>query len=97
MNSSLQGLEPWNADSFIRETKDLALVFETRNEEFQKNFAIGFLKYIDGNWTESRNILNNGLKMSPEDGPTRTILEVMGGYSFQAPSDWKGFRELTEK
>jgi len=35
--------------------------------------------------------------MIPDDGPSKTILEVMGSLNYQAPSDWKGFRELTEK
>nr|CAC81658.1 adenylyl cyclase [Tetrahymena pyriformis]CAD36506.3 adenylyl cyclase [Tetrahymena pyriformis] len=97
MELALSNEEPWNADQFIKDTKDLALIFETRNEEFQKNFAVGFSKYIDGNWSESKNVLNAGLKMCPDDGPTRTILEVMGSHGYQAPSDWVGFRELTEK
>ncbi|KAL4493547.1 hypothetical protein ABPG72_004040 [Tetrahymena utriculariae] len=97
MEQSITGQEPWNADQFIQETKDLYLLFDSRNQQFQDNFAQGFQKYLDGDWDQSKNILNAGLKMCPDDGPTRTILEVMGGFGFQAPQDWKGFRELTEK
>ena len=97
MENALTGVEPWSVDAYIKETKDLNLMFLTRNEDFQKNFAIGFTKYLEGHWQEGRQIFNDGLKMCHEDGPTKTILEVMGGTGFQAPPDWKGFRELTEK
>jgi hypothetical protein len=31
------------------------------------------------------------------DGPSSTLLEYMAKHSFEAPPDWPGFRELTEK
>ena len=40
------------------------------------------------------------LQEVPDDGPTKTILDVMvaiGALDGSAPSDWRGFRELTEK
>ena len=35
--------------------------------------------------------------MVPNDGPSKTLHEVMAANGFKAPSHWKGFRELTEK
>ena len=32
-----------------------------------------------------------------KDGPSNTLLEVIKENSGAAPSDWKGFRVLTEK
>lgn len=31
------------------------------------------------------------------DGPSDTLLAFMQGHGFEAPADWKGYRELTEK
>jgi len=36
-------------------------------------------------------------KIVPEDGPSKTILEVMEEHNFKAPADWAGYRVLTEK
>lgn len=35
--------------------------------------------------------------IKPNDGPSSTLITVMQEYGFKAPSDWKGYRELTEK
>ena len=32
-----------------------------------------------------------------EDYPTRNLLAILEEYNFQAPSDWAGYRVLTEK
>lgn len=34
MKNALEGEEEWNADNYIKETKDLRLIFLTRNEQF---------------------------------------------------------------
>jgi len=35
--------------------------------------------------------------MKKADGPTVSLLDVMGELGFKAPADWPGFRSLTEK
>ena len=45
-------------------------------------------------------ILPSGTTMSMLqvlDGPSCTLLDFMKGHNFQAPPDWKGYRELSEK
>lgn len=32
-----------------------------------------------------------------EDGPSSTLLEYMSQYNFNAPENWPGYRELSEK
>ena len=32
-----------------------------------------------------------------EDGPSLSLLRVMEAHGCEAPRDWKGYRELTEK
>lgn len=41
--------------------------------------------------------LCEALKFRNNDGPTKTILNYMKRYNFNAPSDWKNFRPLTSK
>ena len=36
-------------------------------------------------------------RLKPEDGPTKTLMEFMSLTRFSSPSNWKGYRELTEK
>lgn len=31
------------------------------------------------------------------DGPSTTLLNFMSNTGFEAPEEWRGFRELTEK
>lgn len=51
--------------------------------------------YKDGRWEEAKNILVNCLNridpsgVSVTDGPTASLLEVMGRYDFIAPRNWK--------
>lgn len=52
---------------------------------------------MDGDWGKCKELLEQGLKMKKEDGPTNTIMGVMQEYKFQAPGDWNGYRVLTEK
>jgi hypothetical protein len=32
-----------------------------------------------------------------QDGPSKTLLNYMQQFDFDAPDDWKGYRELTDK
>lgn len=48
-----------------------------------------------GNWSSARRCLRAVIDMAPDDGPTQCLLEYMQEYD--APHDWPGYRELTEK
>uniref|UniRef100_A0A061R4B8 Adenylyl cyclase n=1 Tax=Tetraselmis sp. GSL018 TaxID=582737 RepID=A0A061R4B8_9CHLO len=73
------------------------------SQEFRNQFQRGFQAYIDGRWTEARdNLLPCLNRIDPSgesvtDGPTASLLEVMGRSDFIAPRDWKGVRHLTDK
>jgi hypothetical protein len=73
-------------------------------QEFLDKFGVGYQHYLDGKWKEAKAVLTEALTMrkdaagnTVEDGPTASLLRVMAEDNFQAPSTWKGFRELTEK
>jgi len=73
------------------------------SQDYRDNFAVGFQAYIEGRWEEAKNIMVTCLNridpsgVSVTDGPTASLLEVMGRYDFIAPRSWKGVRALTEK
>ncbi len=60
--------------------------------------------YAIGQWQEARARFDSCLYarrarggQRVEDGPTRVLLDFMAIQNFQAPQDWRGFRELTDK
>lgn len=60
--------------------------------------------YLCGDWPAARQALELCLTSRTsvagqhiEDGPSRTLLDVMAGHNYQAPPGWNGVRELTEK
>eukprot|EP00878_Enallax_costatus_P034270 GHUV01037989.1.p1 GENE.GHUV01037989.1~~GHUV01037989.1.p1 ORF type:complete len:108 (+),score=22.54 GHUV01037989.1:68-391(+) len=60
--------------------------------------------YVSGDWQSARKGLEaclysrtNTTGQQTEDGPSRTLLDVMAAHEYQAPVDWHGVRELTEK
>ena len=50
-----------------------------------------------GEWAEAKAKLVDVLKLKPEDGPIKALLAVIEAQGPDAPADWKGYRELTEK
>lgn len=90
------------ADPFL-EHPDVALMREGVSNEFLSDFESAFQKYESGDWNEAKNMLlrarkrvsSNGEEI--EDGPTKSLLAVMEKTNYRAPSDWKGYRALTDK
>jgi hypothetical protein len=35
--------------------------------------------------------------LGSDDGPSITLLNFMSNYDFDAPEEWKGYRELVDK
>ncbi|KAL4447395.1 hypothetical protein ABPG75_004614 [Micractinium tetrahymenae] len=74
------------------------------DDNFLAKFSIGFAAYRSGDWPTARAALEETVEMRRdrqgrpvEDGPSATLLRVMARHGYQAPSDWAGYRELTEK
>jgi hypothetical protein len=68
-----------------------------QNEDFDKIFAQAYINYIKGDWPRAEDLLVNCLRISPNDGPSRTLKNTIEAQNGSAPSGWKGYRELTEK
>jgi len=66
-------------------------------KSFAETFNSGLDDYFVGKWKDAKEKILLGLEMKPNDGPSLTLLNFMEGLAFEAPENWKGFRELTEK
>ena len=64
---------------------------------YRAKFGTGVQAYLDGQWAESKQILTECQRVLPHDGPTKTLLSTMSKSNFQAPRQWRGYRELTSK
>jgi hypothetical protein len=78
-------------------SNELKSVRASVNPEFDSLFAQGVRAYTFGNWSDAKRWLESGLALKPRDGPAMTLLEFMGETGFIKPSDWPGYRMLTEK
>ncbi|CAK82558.1 unnamed protein product (macronuclear) [Paramecium tetraurelia] len=87
----------FKSENHINRNKDLLLIMKNYNPEFQAQFSQGFQGYLLGNWKEAQMWFERAKLLKPNDGPIATLFSVMGESNFKAPSDWKGYRELTEK
>mmetsp|Transcript_33782 Transcript_33782/g.40808 ORF Transcript_33782/g.40808 Transcript_33782/m.40808 type:complete len:903 (+) Transcript_33782:122-2830(+) len=74
--------------------------------EFLAQFGEGYQAYQKGDWPTAVRILKHtltcrktlgGAQDPVKDGPSQSLLDVMADHGNVAPSDWKGYRELTEK
>jgi class 3 adenylate cyclase len=78
---------------------------DARVPELQQSIAAGFFTafregfdgYRDGDWTSAKAALERAEHLKPGDGPTATLRAYMSSREWTAPSDWPGYRELTEK
>jgi len=93
-NSEEEGIK---ASSFFDIDKDLLKMTENVFGVFRNTFSEAFDNYIKGDWGACKSKLDLCFNQRPEDGPSLTILGVMKELNFMAPSDWQGYRELTEK
>jgi hypothetical protein len=84
--------------SLISTDEDLINMRKTVSVSFITAFSKAFKLYIAGKWPEAKAGLEECLRLRGEsDGPTNTLLEVIESNDGVAPSDWRGYRELTEK
>ena len=97
VESVLSGEDGIKASSFFDIDKDLLKMTENVFGVFRNTFCEAFDHYIKGDWGACKSKLDLCFNQRPEDGPAATILGVLKENNFMAPSDWKGYRELTEK
>ena len=76
------------------------------DEGFRSLWSFGIEMYLGGqdgtcsDWSNAAQVFTLLLEQRPDDGPARTIMEVMKRRqdpNGQAPADWAGHRSLDEK
>jgi hypothetical protein len=86
-----------HAYEIIKRDDDFKELRRFINKKFDLIFDEGYKYYIKGDWKKSYDLLQQGLVMSPNDGPSMTILSVIESENIKSPKDWEGYRNLTEK
>lgn len=57
----------WDAEEYLFANKDLRLMMESWDDNFQMIFAEGFTYYLDGNWTEAKKKFFEAQKLNPSN------------------------------
>ena len=86
----------YKISQLFQEDEELKLMRSSISRDFLNKFNQGMQHYRDGNWDQAKLILEEANMIKP-DGPSNTLLEVIEENGGRAPSDWNGFRVLTEK
>lgn len=95
----IDGLE---TELFVTEDvldNDKAMKFMLKNFSvpFHETFKKALGLYLNGEWKDAQEKLNEALILKENDGPCKTLLAFMGKFGFEKPEDWKGYRELVDK
>jgi len=98
--SKLQKLEPdyivgdlFELDKYIKRMRS------TYELGFFQEFEKGYVNYESGEWDVAKEVFEEtvGMVQGVQDGPSKALLEYMGTFDFQAPANWPGYRELTDR
>jgi class 3 adenylate cyclase len=89
----------------FEEHPDIVALRRGVTETFLSEFKRGFDLYRAGEWGDAAAVLRETARGfgggergdDREDGPSLSLLRVMEAHGCEAPRDWKGYRELTEK
>lgn len=71
---------------------DLLVMRSSISQDFIETFIDGYNFYLDGDWQKAKDNLEKAIEFngSVVDGPTASLLRVMGEQNFKAPKDWRG-------
>ena len=84
----------WDIYSRDKDFKELRRNYD---RTFARKFGEAYKKYIAGDWATAEDLLTQCLKMNANDGPALTLKSIIEEMNGAPPTNWKGFRELTEK
>ena len=65
-------------------------------DEILSPYKEGLAGYISGDWESAGEWIEQVQGISPNDGPSRVLLQLMESYNFAAPEAWKGYRNIDE-
>ncbi|EAR85238.3 adenylate/guanylate cyclase domain protein (macronuclear) [Tetrahymena thermophila SB210] len=82
----------FDVKEYLTTDKDMKLILKDFDFEFVKIYKKAFDLYLQGNWSQSKEIFDTILIDKKDDGPTKATLEFMSESDYQAPQDWSGFK-----
>lgn len=78
--------------SVYRNDNDFSDLRKKYNKQFGIHWKLAYDAYVAGDWSQAHRLLRDGQEMSPDDGPTKTLLRVIENMSerpgYNAPKDW---------
>ena len=87
--------------SVFKNDTDFSDLRKKYNKQFGELWKESYAAYKSGDWSKAHRLLKDGLDMCPEDGPSKTLLNVIETMcvrpGYNAPEDWQGWRALTDK
>ena len=96
LEKSLQRGEQTTYD-LIKNDAEFRELRRTFNPIHEKLFNKAYQQYKQGDWPAATESFNKCMTMRPDDGPTKTLMNVINNHNGLAPQDWKGYRALTSK
>lgn len=92
LQDSFQVHDAFNTDKNVRRMREFFFL------DFFRAFEKGYLNYEAGEWDVAAKVLGGTRTMlGVEDGPSRTLLEYMRLFDFEAPLGWPGWRDLRDR
>lgn len=62
---------------------------------FEQTFKMGFKNYVEGEWQVAQQLLSQACEiLGAGDGPSESLLAFMHKTRYEAPSDWRGYRDM---
>ena len=76
----------WGSADIIRQIDEARRSIPTA---FYQKYNLGIQQYLDGEWQNARELLQEASKIYQGDGPTRQLLLYMKSKNYEAPKNWK--------
>ena len=76
----------WGSADIIRQIDEARRSITTA---FYQKYNLGIQQYLDGEWQNARELLQEASKIYQGDGPTRQLLLYMKSKNYEAPKNWK--------
>jgi len=82
--------------SLFEYDKDIPIITCYIQDDFLKLYNIAMKAYVQGDWKMAKDHFTKAFELDPKDGPSVCIYNIMKDMSFNAPNNWRGYRQLNE-
>jgi tetratricopeptide (TPR) repeat protein len=78
---------------FVESSEDFTTMRGIYTDEFYEYYNEGFDEFNFGDWKKAKRLLEEVLKIKPDDKPTIRMMEKMKSFNFKKPQGWIGNTE----